>query len=175
MAKELLVRLCTIVDTALKGSCELIVTAYRDDSGTERDIRLGLKPDNWYQSLLDESVLWLQEILKNKRHKAWAQLGPDIAESKAAIERALVGLQQREKKASRWEAAVAGPAGTYLQRTSSNNNQAVYLRNVERISSDVPSPGTGSPASRITRLWPLAKYNTMLKLEPGKFADIHVI
>lgn len=174
MGEHNLTELVKLINAAITSQRELLITNYRDSSGSKRDVVVQIRGADWYQTLIDETITWLQVVLATPEHEAWRLLGPDRAETRKALRRALDDLRGREKKASRWSPAVEGPAGDLLQRSETTPAGVVYLRNVERKDTEL-TPGNGSPAARIQRIWPMAKYNSMFKLEQGSYDSIQLI
>lgn len=162
-----------VIEGCLKGSRVLEVERYRGSDGVERTETLRLHDGKWYGELIAETTTWLKSLLKDKAHADWAKLGGRDAESVGAVQRALDGLAQKSKQAtpeSKWKPVCKGPVGDILQTLESKPG-VVYLRNVSRVkvSNEVP---TGTPAARIQKIWPLAKFNIMLRLTKDSYENL---
>lgn len=165
-------QLIPLIEGCLNGSRVLEITGYQGSDGAKRDEKLQLHDSNWYGELVKETEEWLRSLLKDKKHADWTRLGGRDAESVGAVQRALDGLLQKTKQAapSRWRPACKGPAGDVLQTLESKPG-VIYLRNVSRVKPSSETP-EGTPAARIQKVWPLARYNVMLRLTPGSYSLI---
>lgn len=168
----------TISNSLASGSCEILVKGYQRADKTCEDVRLRLHKQTWYGELMQQTTQWLQAMLDDVQHPDWVKLGEDRAEATGAVQRALEKFQQKNAGAadavSIWQPAVNGPVGDNLQLKGTDQN-VIYLRNVSKLPEVELQPGTGTPAARLQRISPLFRYNTMLRLEPGKFETVEVL
>lgn len=170
-----------LIQQAQSTNGRLKISGYTNSNGEQYDYELRVHGSGFYPQLMNDSVTWLEDMLKLEPAALLQQFyGEDPIENMVTVPQIQQVMKAeldklKTKLAAPFEAAVRTP----------RDPDVVVLSDVEVLFSTKPPP-IKSAASRAVTLdaiitkrlksqWPLAKYNSQFHLKAGKFEDLQVL